>query len=96
MTKTLAICAMTAALLAGGIVRAQPRDAGFLEVHSEPRAEIILDDVPTGLWTPQTLPLHPGHHKLTLIRPEHDRRPSSYGFTIEPAMTTRLKIHLAY
>lgn len=97
MTKTLlAICAMTAALLGGAVVRAQPRDAGFLEVYSEPRAEIILDDELTGMWTPQTLALRPGHHKLTLLRSERDRRPSVYGFTIEPRMTTRLKIHLAY
>jgi hypothetical protein len=48
------------------------------------------------MWTPQTMALRPGHHKLTLLRRERDRRPSSYGFTIEPRQTTRLKIHLAY
>jgi hypothetical protein len=100
MTKThlsiSAISVMAAALLGGGVVRAQPRDVGFLEVVSEPRAEIILDDELTGMWTPQTMALRPGHHKLTLLRRERDRRPSSYGFTIEPRQTTRLKIHLAY
>ena len=100
MTKTLlaisAISAMAAALLGGGVVRAQPRDVGYLEVYSEPRAEIILDDELTGMWTPQTMALRPGHHKLTLLRRERERRPSSYGFTIEPRQTTRLKIHLAF
>jgi hypothetical protein len=97
MTKTLlAISAMAAALLGGGTVRAQPRDVGFLEVVSEPRAEIILDDELTGMWTPQTMALRPGHHKLTLLRRERDRRPSTYGFTVEPHQTTRLKIHLAF
>jgi hypothetical protein len=97
MTKTLlAISAMTAALLGGAMARAQPREVGFLEVYSEPRAEIILDDELTGMWTPQTMALRPGHHKLTLVRPERDRRPSVYGFTIEPRTTTRLKIHLAF
>jgi hypothetical protein len=101
MTKTLlAISAMAAALLGGGAVHAQPRDAGFLEVYSDPRAEIVLDDEPTGMWTPQTLALRPGHHKLTLVRlelrPERERRFSTYGFVIEPHHTTRLRIHLAY
>ncbi len=97
MTKTLlAISAMAAALLGGGVVFAQPRDVGYLEVYSEPRAEIILDDELTGMWTPQTMALRPGHHKLTLLRRERERRPSSYGFTIEPRQTTRLKIHLAF
>jgi hypothetical protein len=95
MTRTvLAIGALTAMLLGETVVQAQPRDAGFLEVSSEPRAQIFLDDEPTGLWTPQTLALRPGHHKLTLMRPE--RRPSNYGFTIEARQTTRLKIHLAF
>ena len=44
MTRTLlAISAMAAALLGGAVVRAQPREPGFLEVYSEPRAEIILE-----------------------------------------------------
>jgi hypothetical protein len=78
------------------VVRAQPREVGYLEVYSEPRAEIILDDELTGMWTPQTMALRPGHHKLTLLRREREQRPSSYGFTIEPRQTTRLKIHLAF
>ena len=94
MTKALlAMCAMTATFLGAAVVDAQPRP-GYLEVWSEPPAEIVLDGNPTGLWTPQTLTLGPGHHNLTLLRRE--RRPSSYGFKIEPGRTTRLKIHLAF
>jgi hypothetical protein len=97
MTKTLlAIGATTAMLLGGAVVRAQPREVGFLAVSSEPRAEILIDGQPTGLWTPQTMSLRPGHHKLTLLRPEQDRRASQYGFTIEARQTTRLAIHLAF
>jgi hypothetical protein len=101
MTKTLlAIGAMTAMFLGGAAVRAQPREPGFLDVSSEPRAEIFIDEQRTGLWTPQTISLRPGHHKLTLLRPaarpEGDRRASNYGFTVEPRQTTRLKIHLAF
>jgi hypothetical protein len=96
MTKTLlTIGALTALLLGGSEVRAQPRDLGYLDVSSEPRAEILIDGQPTGLWTPQTIPLRPGHHKLTLVRPERDRRASNYGFTVEARQTTRLAIHLA-
>jgi hypothetical protein len=94
MKKALvAMCAMTATLLGAAAVPAQPR-AGLLQVWSEPRAEIFIDGTPTGMWTPQTIPLGPGHHALTLVRRE--RRPSTYGFKIEPGRTTRLDIHLAY
>ena len=97
MTKALlAIGAMTAMLLGGPAVRAQPRDLGFLDVSSEPHADIFIDGQPTGLRTPQTMALRPGHHKLTLVRPDGERRPSNYGFIIESRQTTRLKIHLAF
>jgi hypothetical protein len=95
MKKLLTLGAMTAMFLGGEAARAQPRDFGFLAVSSEPRAEIVIDAKPTGLWTPQTLRLPPGHHRLTLVRPDRDRRPSSYGFAIEERQTTRLAIHLA-
>lgn len=94
MTKgLLAMCAATVALFGVAPASGQPR-VGFLEVWSEPTAEIVIDGADTGLRTPQTLPLPPGHHNVTLLRREW--RPSTYGFKIEPARTTRLKIHLAY
>jgi hypothetical protein len=97
MTKTLlAVGALTAWFVGSAAVGAQPRELGFLAVSSEPRAKILIDSQPTGLWTPQTMALRPGHHRLTLIRPEGDRRPSSYGFAIEARETTRIAIHLAY
>jgi hypothetical protein len=94
MTKALlAMCAVTVGLLGVAEVSAQPR-VGYLEVWSEPVAEIVIDGADTGLRTPQTLPLRPGHHNVTLLRGE--RRPSTYGFKVEPGRTTRLKIHLAF
>jgi hypothetical protein len=93
--RLLAIGALAALLLGGSHGRAQPRDLGYLDVSSEPRAEILIDGKPTGLWTPQTIPLRAGHHKLTLVRPERDRRASHYGFIVEARQTTRLAIHLA-
>lgn len=87
----LALGVTLAALFASAAVTAQPR-GGFLRVWSEPRAEIVIDGQPTGLWTPQTLELSPGHHALTLLRGEH--RPSTYGFKVEPGRTTRLEIYL--
>lgn len=49
MTKALlAMCAMTATFLGAAVVAAQPRP-GYLEVWSEPPAEIVLDGNPTGL-----------------------------------------------
>ena len=91
MKRLLALSAITATLLGPVAVTAQPR-AGYLQVWSEPRAEIVIDGNPTGLWTPQTLELGPGHHALTLLR--RARRPSTYGFKVEPGRTTRLDIYL--
>jgi hypothetical protein len=101
--KLLAVCAVSATLLAGAPSTLaqwpppapfpEPRDLGFLDVESEPRAWIVLDGQETGLRTPQHLGLRPGHHEVTLVR--RDRRPSSYGFLVEPGRTTRLTIHLA-
>jgi hypothetical protein len=70
-----------------------PRVMGTLIVESDPPAEIVMDREITGLWTPQVMGLRPGHHTVTLVRRE--RRPSTYGFTIEAGKTTRLTIHLA-
>jgi hypothetical protein len=104
--RLLAACAVTATLLAGAprtVAQSPPyppppyppaRDLGTLIVESDPPAEIVLDGEMTGLWTPQRMGLRPGHHAVTLVRRE--RRPSTYGFTIESGKTTRLVIHLAW
>jgi hypothetical protein len=100
--KLLAASAVMATLLLGASTTvaqrpfptpSDPRDMGTLIVESDPSAEIVLDREITGLWTPQVMGLHPGHHTVTLVRRE--RRPSTYGFTIEAGRTTRLTIHLA-
>jgi hypothetical protein len=92
--KLLALCAMAAALLGNVAQRPEPPEFGFLDVESEPAAEIAIDGGGTGLWTPQHhLPLLVGHHRMTLLRAGH--RPSTYGFTVQPGATTRLTIHLA-
>lgn len=94
MTKALLAMSVAAATLLGAAaVAAQPR-VGYLDVRSEPRAEIVIDGSPTGLWTPQVLALDPGHHAVTLVRRE--RRPSTFGIRVEPGRTTRLNIHLAF
>jgi hypothetical protein len=93
MKALLAMTAITATLLGAVAVEAQPR-VGYLDVRSEPRAEILLDGNPTGLWTPQLLTLDAGHHAVTLVRRE--RRPSTFGVRVEPGRTTRLNIHLAF
>ena len=92
MRKGLLALGLTLAVLSGSAaVTAQPR-GGFLHVSSEPRAAIVIDGQPTGLWTPQTIELSPGHHALTLVRGEH--RASTYGFRVAPGRTTRLDIYL--
>jgi hypothetical protein len=89
------LCAVTVALFQVARVApasGQPR-LGYLDVRSEPSAEIVIDGQDTGLRTPQTVPLGAGHHTVTLLRRE--RKPSTYGIKIEPGRTTRLEIHLA-
>jgi hypothetical protein len=102
--KLLAVCALTTTLLAPpgrGVQqrpepRPEPREFGFLDVESEPSAEIAVDGASTGLWTPQhRLRLPVGHHNVTFFRRERERRPSTIGFTIRPGETTHLTIHLA-
>jgi hypothetical protein len=95
--KVLAVCALTATLFAGVAQRPEPpREFGYLDVESEPPAEIAVDGEFTGLWTPQHhLRLPVGHHQVTLFRRERERRPSRFGFLIRPGEITHLTIHLA-
>ncbi|HTQ44849.1 MAG TPA: PEGA domain-containing protein [Polyangiaceae bacterium] len=93
---------MAAALLAGvavhaslGIARADDAQAGWLDVASDPSAEILVDEVDTDKATPQThMPLKAGHHKLTLVTKDgaHKR---SIGFNVTAGQTTKLTIHLS-
>jgi hypothetical protein len=93
---------MAAALLAGvavhaslGVALAQDAGTGWLDVASDPSAEILVDDVDTNKATPQThMPLDAGHHKLTLVTKDgaHKR---SIGFNVTAGQTTKLTIHLS-
>jgi len=93
---------MAAALLAGvavhaslGVARADDAQTGWLDVASDPSAEILVDDVDTNKATPQThMPLKAGHHKLTLVTKDgaHKR---NIGFNVTVGQTTKLTIHLS-
>jgi hypothetical protein len=93
---------MAAALLAGmavhasfGVARADDAETGWLDVASDPSAEILVDDADTNKATPQThMPLKAGHHKLTLVTKDgaHKR---SIGFNVTAGQTTKLTIHLS-
>lgn len=102
MIGVRSIRVMIAALLAGtavhaatGVARADAADTGWLDVASDPSAEILLDEVDTNKATPQThMPLKAGHHKLTLVTKDgaHKR---SIGFSVTAGQTTKLTIHLS-
>ncbi len=78
-----------------GAHRSADSDTGYLEVTSDPRAEVLIDDTDTGKTTPVArLPLKAGHHKLTLTTSNPDRK-KSIGFKIEAGQTTKLSIHLS-
>ncbi len=75
-------------LLAPGQARADG-NIGWLDVASDPPAEIFIDDADTKLVTPQAhLPLAAGHHKLKLVAP--DGRQSKIGFSVAAGKTTSL------
>jgi hypothetical protein len=102
MKRVLPIRAMAAALLAGiavhawcGVARADDAETGWLDVASDPPAEILVDEADTNKVTPQThMPLKAGHHKLTLVTKDgaHKR---SIGFNVTAGQTTKLTIHLS-
>ena len=102
MNGVRSIRVMAAALLAGvavyassGVARADDAETGWLDVASDPSAEILVDEADTNKVTPQThMPLKAGHHKLTLVTKDgaHKR---SIGFNVTAGQTTKLTIHLS-
>ena len=82
--------ATVALLLRNGLTPAEPR-VGWLDVTSDPPAEIVLDGVDTKLVTPQKhLPVAAGHHDLRLLAA--DARRSEIGFTVAAGKTTSLSL----
>lgn len=102
MNGVRSIRVFAAALLAGvalhasaAVARADDADTGWLDVASDPPAEILVDEADTNKVTPQThMPLKAGHHKLTLVTKDgaHKR---SIGFNVTAGQTTKLTIHLS-
>jgi hypothetical protein len=75
--------------------RAEQKDAGFLDIGSDPPARVIIDDADTKTVTPQPhLELAAGHHTLTLVTLDGARR-RTIGFKVEPGKTTKLTILLS-
>ena len=70
-------------------------EKGFLDVESDPPAEILIDDAATGKVTPQRLELEAGHHKLTLVSTRDRARRRTIGFNVDAGKTTKLAIHLS-
>jgi hypothetical protein len=71
---------------------------GFLDIASDPPAEITIDDNATGKITPQPhLELPVGHHKLTLVArgPRDAIHKRTLGFNIQQGETTKLTVHLS-
>jgi hypothetical protein len=92
----LAVVGIAAAPPAARAGQALHADAetGYLDVSSDPPAQVHIDDADTGKTTPvQHLPLKAGHHRLTLVTADgaHKR---TIGFTVEAGQTTKLSIHL--
>jgi hypothetical protein len=86
---------LVAALLSGVAGRAQAAGpVGWLDVASEPSAEIFIDDTDTHKMTPQSqLALEPGHHMLKLVTADGSRH-RNLGFKIESGKTTKLSFTL--
>jgi hypothetical protein len=87
--RALGIVAAAVALLgAVGIGRAE-ENIGWLDVASDPPAEIFIDEADTKLMTPQKhMPLAAGHHSLRLLAP--DGKHSKIGFSVAAGKTTSL------
>lgn len=110
MATLLAVCAVTAALLGGGLARASHGDAsapldagvvetGTLDLKSDPSGvEIVIDgETMTGVRTPGTVTLPAGQHQLTLRSPNpKEFKDRSITITIVAGKPTRLKIELAH
>ena len=94
MKKVLAACAMAVTLLGGATGRADG-EPGWLDISSDPPAEVFVDDVDTKTVTPQHhVSLPAGHHRLKLVTADGVRQ-RKIGFTVEAGKGTTLTIHLA-
>jgi hypothetical protein len=88
--------AIACALLLGAARPASADDMGFLDISSDPPdAKILIDDGDVGQTTPQHhLPVHAGHHRLTLVTKDgaHKR---SVGITVDAGQTKKLTLVFA-
>lgn len=91
MKSALATAVAAMALLTTvGLVRAEP-SVGWLDVASDPPAEIFIDDADAKLVTPQMhLPLQAGHHTLKLVAA--GGKQSKIGFSVAAGKTTSLSM----
>jgi hypothetical protein len=95
MRKLATVLALLGVLLPLPLRTASADDTGYLDVASDPPAEIFIDDGDTGKVTPQPkLTLPAGHHRLTLVTSDNARK-RTIGFRITAGETTKLTIHLA-
>jgi hypothetical protein len=93
MKKILASCVMAAVLLGSMTVRADG-EPGWLDISSDPAAEVFVDDQDTGTVTPQHhIALPAGHHNLKLVTTDGSRQ-RKIGFKVESGKGTTLTIHL--
>jgi len=96
MKRVLVTCAMAVALgplLAVRTVRADG-EPGWLDISSDPPAEIFVDDQDTKTVTPQHhIALPAGHHNLKLVTTDGSRQ-RKIGFKVEAGKGTTLTIHL--
>jgi hypothetical protein len=78
------------------VVASADTDTGFLDVSSEPSgAKILIDDADLGQSTPQHhLPVHAGHHRLTLVTADGAHK-LSVGFSVDAGQTKKLTLYLA-
>lgn len=82
--------ATLALVMRSGLAPAEPK-VGWLDVTSDPPADIVLDGVDTRLVTPQKhLPVATGHHDLRLLTA--DARRSAIGFSVAAGRTTSLNL----
>jgi hypothetical protein len=108
MATLLAVCAVTAALLAGGATRASGSDAsapgdagavqpGTLDLKSDPAgAEIAVDGKSYGR-TPGTVSLPAGQHQLTLRSPNaKEYKDRTLTITIVAGKRTGMSLDLAH
>lgn len=94
MKSSMILLAVVASLT--NVVASADNDTGFLDVSSEPSgAKILIDDADLGQSTPQHhLPVHVGHHRLTLVTVDGAHK-LTVGFTVDAGQTKKLTLYLA-